>query len=114
MSDLANTLAVHDLAEKISVLTEKIRRRMYPKSELSGFMLLATKCHEKRDGADSVFMEMVYARACYEKNQKNAAHWSAQPYEMSLDSIFLKVGLSWVISGRNPRYHGATTASSPA
>jgi hypothetical protein len=70
MSDLANTLAVHDLAEKISVLTEKIRRRMYPKSELSGFMLLATKCHERRGGAYSVFMDMVYAGACYEKNQK--------------------------------------------
>lgn len=62
----------------------------------------------------SVFMDMVYARACCEKNQKNAVHYSARTYEMSPDPIFFKVGLSWVISGRNSRYHGAAAASSPA
>lgn len=62
----------------------------------------------------SAFKKMVYRRVCCEENQQIADHCCAKPYEMSLGSIFFKVGLSWVIRDRNYLYHAFTTAGSPA
>lgn len=62
----------------------------------------------------STFIDMGYARTRYKTNARTVVAAPLILYGMSLEPIFFKVGLSWVIFGKNSSYHGIDAASSSA